>query len=250
MSRTMPTAAIVTSGRCGSSSRRRNSKRFPPWSSPLTCRTASSRSSSAMASAESNPIRFSWAGPRPKPRSEAFGATLRLLARLQRSIICARLVLVGDESATKGARRIVIATLDEAWDAPEGTIDVWWRGNGERGSDAAVGPPLASESRVAATIRSGFCESYPATRPWNEVREHIAELGRRVANSRRACCDGCPRCPGGDSDRIARRGAADAGVRTARGGQEAAFYRRMERLAGNLPRVLFVDSAGGMELES
>ena len=33
-------------------------------------------------------------------------------------------------------------------------------------------------------------------------------------------------------------------------GQEAEFFHRMEELAGSLPRVLFVDSAGGMELES
>jgi hypothetical protein len=33
-------------------------------------------------------------------------------------------------------------------------------------------------------------------------------------------------------------------------GKEAEFFNRMEQLAGGLPRVLFVDSAGGMELES
>jgi hypothetical protein len=33
-------------------------------------------------------------------------------------------------------------------------------------------------------------------------------------------------------------------------GDEAAFFQRMENLAGDLTRVLFVDSAGGMELES
>ena len=33
-------------------------------------------------------------------------------------------------------------------------------------------------------------------------------------------------------------------------GDEATFFDRMDTLAGKLPRVLFVDSAGGMELES
>jgi hypothetical protein len=33
-------------------------------------------------------------------------------------------------------------------------------------------------------------------------------------------------------------------------GEELLFFQRMEELAGPLPRVLFVHSAGGMELES
>ncbi len=33
-------------------------------------------------------------------------------------------------------------------------------------------------------------------------------------------------------------------------GSEIAFHRTMERLAGKLPRTIFVDSAGGMELET
>jgi hypothetical protein len=33
-------------------------------------------------------------------------------------------------------------------------------------------------------------------------------------------------------------------------GDEESFYQRMESLAGDLPRVVFVDSVGGMSLES
>jgi len=33
-------------------------------------------------------------------------------------------------------------------------------------------------------------------------------------------------------------------------GSEAESFRRMEAFAGDLPRVLFIDSAGGMELDS
>jgi hypothetical protein len=33
-------------------------------------------------------------------------------------------------------------------------------------------------------------------------------------------------------------------------GQEALFFNAMERLAGKLRKVVFVDSAGGMELET
>jgi hypothetical protein len=33
-------------------------------------------------------------------------------------------------------------------------------------------------------------------------------------------------------------------------GEEKSFFDRMERFAGNLPRVVFVDSIGGMSLES
>ena len=33
-------------------------------------------------------------------------------------------------------------------------------------------------------------------------------------------------------------------------GEEEAFFEGMEKLAGSLPRVIFVDSAGGVELES
>ena len=40
------------------------------------------------------------------------------------------------------------------------------------------------------------------------------------------------------------------GFQTPDEGEELELYRRMEQIAGDLPRVLLVDSAGGMELES
>lgn len=40
------------------------------------------------------------------------------------------------------------------------------------------------------------------------------------------------------------------GLESPEEGAEAEFFERMETIAGDLPRVLLVNSAGGMELES
>jgi hypothetical protein len=62
-------------------------------------------------------------------------------------------------------------------------------------------------------------------------------------------------CDDGSPDEIIRstsRGAALVllGFQTPDEGEELELFRRMEQIAGDLPRVLLVDSAGGMELES
>ncbi len=197
---------------------------------------------------KSNTVLFGW--PKSEEAAIAFGATLRLLARLRRSIICARLVADDEASPeSSGILSTVADRTDSVWNAPRGTIDVWWRGmkNGElmmllahllhRNPDWRRNP-----IRVLRVV--------PNQEAAAEVYGHIGEL----AAASRIRVE--PVVVIADDPIAAIHDAsADAavvlfGFEAPGEGEEAAFYHRMEALAAGLPRVLLVDSAGGMTLES
>lgn len=83
-----------------------------------------------------------------------------------------------------------------------------------------------------------------------EVRKHLIELG---ASSRIKVIPEVVVSNRPASEVIAQASASAAivllGFQTPDEGNEMKLYRRMEELAGDLPRLLFVDSAGGMALE-
>lgn len=200
-----------------------------------------------------NTVLFGW--PKSEEAAVAFGATLRLLDRLHRSIICARLLSDQEPSAEQSG---ILSTVgdrtagdrtDSVWDAPSGTIDVWWRGmkNGElmmllahllhRNPDWRRNP-----IRVLRVV--------PNQEAADEVYGHITEL----AAASRIRVE--PVVVVADDPIAAiHKASADAavvlfGFEAPAEDEEAAFYHRMETLAAGLPRVLLVDSAGGMTLES
>ena len=85
----------------------------------------------------------------------------------------------------------------------------------------------------------------------DEVRAHLIELGARS----RIDCDArviVSRSPARDVIHAESAGAAIVfmGFQTPAEGDEVALFNRMEALTQDLPRVIFVDSAGGMTLES
>lgn len=194
-----------------------------------------------------NTVLMGW--PKTKARSEAFGATLRLLARLRRSIICARLVFVGDDVGHEGSAEDRIATLDEAWDAPEGTIDVWWRGK-ENGALMLLLAHLLRQNPEWRDNPIRVLRIVPSDEAVNEVREHIAELAAASRIRVEPVAIVAHDAPAAIQTESREAALLLLGFEPPEEGTEAAFYRRMESLAGSLPRVLFVDSAGGMELES
>ena len=84
-----------------------------------------------------------------------------------------------------------------------------------------------------------------------ELRKHFIELGSasRITIT--------PKSSFGQTGpkRFSNRASADAaivllGFQTPEEGKEWELYHRMESIAGDLPRVLFIASAGGMALES
>lgn len=194
-----------------------------------------------------NAVLLGW--PKSEAKAETFAASLRLLARLQRSIICARLVQDLDDLNNVPRQHPEPAAPQGFWTAPTGTIDVWWRGM-ENGALMLLLAHLLHQN--PDWRRNPIRVLRVVSRPdaVDEVRQHISELGAEARIKFEPVV-------------IVARDAASAiqaqsrdaallllGFEAPEPGAEAAFFRRMESLVGDLPRVLFVDSAGGMNLES
>jgi hypothetical protein len=188
-----------------------------------------------------NTILLGWPGAESK--AEAFGANIRLLARMRRSIVAARfLAQRTDESDAMDG--------EGHWSIPTGTIDVWWRGmdNGAlmlllahllHRNERWRGNPI----RVLRVVENAQAEA--------EVKQHLIELG----TSSRIDLEPKVIVSNESAAKVIQTASADAalvllGFQTPDPGEEVDLYQRMEVIAGNLPRVLLIDSAGGMTLES
>ncbi len=190
-----------------------------------------------------NTVLLGW--PKSDAKAETFGATLRQLARFRRSIICARLFQdIGDGISAE--RDVALA---EAWNAPQGTIDVWWRGM-ENGALMLLLAHLLHQNPEWRHNRIRVLRIVSNDEAVEEVRQHISEL----ATVSRICVDPVVIVASDPSVAIQNESRSAAllllGFDAPKEGEEAVFYRHMQHLAGDLPRVLFVDSAGGMLLES
>ncbi|QDT03164.1 Amino acid permease [Rubripirellula lacrimiformis] len=189
-----------------------------------------------------NTVLMGW--PRDQSRAEAFGANIRLIARMNRSILAMRFLSHrGDDSDDH-------SDVDEHWKVPAGTIDVWWRGM-ENGALMMLLAHLLHQNpgwrdnpiRLLRVVENEEAEQ--------EVRKHLIELG---ASSRITIVPEVIVSSRSPAQVIAEASRSAAivllGFQTPDEGNEMELYQRMEWMAGDLPRVLFVDSAGGMALES
>lgn len=178
-----------------------------------------------------NTLLLGW--PNDADRGPAFAATLRTVAGLGRSIIAIRFT----------------NEADDPWQAPAGTIDVWWRGR-QNGELMLLLAHLLSKndpwrSRPVRLLRVIDNEAGSA-----EVRQHLRDLidGSRIRARAEVVVTTHPRAA---IQRTSRNAAIVLlGFEPPEEGDEEAFYQRMEYWAGNLPRVVFVDSIGSMSLES
>ena len=194
-----------------------------------------------------NTVLIGW--PKTEAKSEAFCATLRLVSRLNRSMICARLQIPEEVTDGQYDTEDREAMLDEAWEIPEGTIDVWWRGK-KNGALMMLLAHMLHQNPEWRHNSIRVIRIVPHEDAVREVSEHILQL---AATSRIRVepvvlvADDIPRAIQKTSKNAA---ILILGFEAPAEGDEAAFWRRMENMVGDLPRVLFVDSAGGMELES
>ncbi len=180
-----------------------------------------------------NTLLLGW--PSHPERAEAFGAMLRVVAGLKRSIVAIRTADDEDEA-------------DDPWEVPEGTIDVWWRGKANGPLMLLLAHLLAAnpEWRMRHIRLLRIAPSEAATQ---EMSRHLKEL---IETSRiRAIPQVIVAENVAETIQSASRRAAVVflGFEAPEEGRELAFFETMERLAGTLKRVVFVDSAGGMELE-
>ena len=184
-----------------------------------------------------NTLLLGW--PSELDKVETFGSILRVVSGLRRSIVVFR-----DSSMLRDTE-----DPDDPWAIPQGTIDVWWRGK-------ANGPLMLLLAHLLTTndqwrrhqIRLlHVADSEAAVEEMTEHIEGLIESARIKATAHVIVAEDVPA-----TIQETSRDAAVAilGFEAPAEETETAFHGAMERLVGNLPRVLFVDSAGDVELES
>ena len=189
-----------------------------------------------------NTVLLGW--PRDRERAEPFGVTIRLVARMRRSILAARFLAHRSEETQPEVDPA------EHWSVPQGSIDVWWRGM-ENGELMLLLAHLLRQNTEWRTnhIRVLRVVNHPGA--MSDVRQHLIDLGA-AARIRIEPYIIDSDAPASEVIQSESRDAAVVllGFNTPAPGEEVTLYDRMEQLAGDLPRVVFVDSAGGMTLES
>ena len=184
-----------------------------------------------MGALRSNTVIIGW--PADPERAETFGATLRSIAGLRRSIIAVRFQ---PEPA-------------DPWSPLAGTIDVWWRGHQNGGLMLLLAHLLTKnpEWRDHGIRLMRVIENEAGLA---EVERHLRELAdqARIITSVKAVVATDPQQA---IQQISRDAAIVLmGFEPPEEGDEETFFARMHGWAGDLPRVVFVDSVGEMSLES
>jgi amino acid transporter len=183
-----------------------------------------------------NTVLLGWTGD--PERVETMGATLRLICGMKRSVLAMRL---GRESETGDAA--------DPWAVPPGSIDVWWRGKAN-GELMLLLAHLVRQNPLwrTKTIRLLRVIDSEAGRDGAlEGLSSMATLSRIEAESVVIVSENVP-----EAIHQTSRSAALVilGMEPPAPGAEAVFHESLEAMAGDLPRVLLVKSAGDMRLES
>jgi hypothetical protein len=178
-----------------------------------------------------NTVLLGW--PTDPQRGELFGATLRGIAVLERSIIAVRFA---EEPS-------------DPWDVPPGTLDVWWRGR-QNGELMLLLAHLLRQNPSWRSREIRLMRAIENEAGREEVHRHLSGLidAARIRATPRVVVTGDIQAGIQQTSRSAA--LVIMGFEAPEEGQEQAFYDRMEHWVGDLPRVLLVDSIGGMSLES
>ncbi len=178
-----------------------------------------------------NTVLLGWPGD--PDRVDSFGVTLRIIAGLQRSIISIR----------------IAESVDEPWETPLGTIDVYWRGK-ENGPLMLLLAHLLTQNSQWRGRELRLIRVIPTEAGRAEVMNHLEELidsARIRALPLVVVSDNVV-----EAIQTTSLAAAEVflGFSPPEEGHEAQFHETMERIAGSLSRVVFVHSTGGMNLTS
>ncbi len=178
-----------------------------------------------------NTVLLGW--PNDPGRAEAFGALLRSLAGLQHSIVAVRFS----------------PEPDDPWEVPPGTIDVWWRGH-KNGELMLLLAHLLTKNDAWRSHPIRLLRVIGSDAGREEVERHLTGLieGARIRATPHVVVSEDPR--GSIQDASGRAALTFLGFEAPAEGEEVAFYERMDGWALGLPRVVLVDSTGGMSLES
>jgi amino acid transporter len=183
-----------------------------------------------------NTVLLGW--PTDPARVESFGAILRVVAGLNRSIVAIR-TAEDDEPGEAEA---------DPWEAPPGTVDVWWRGK-SNGPLLLLLAHLLVANTAWRTRPIRLLRVAPSEAARSEMTRHLSEL---IETSRIRATPVV--IVGDDAAAAIQHASRDAalvflGFEAPAEGDELKFFQSMQRMAGDLERVVFVDSAGGMDLD-
>ena len=192
-----------------------------------------------------NTILMGW--PRDGEPAVEFGGHIRRIAAMGRSVLAARFLAHREE----GDETEEATPVEEHWAVPDGPIDVWWRGL-KNGALMLLLAHLLHTNPDWRAHRIRLRRVVDSEDAVADVERHLAEVA--VAARIRADVD-APVAAGRPIGAVIQEASRDAsvvflGFQTPAEGDERALYERMESLAGDLPRVFFVESAGGVALES
>jgi amino acid transporter len=178
-----------------------------------------------------NTLLLGW--PNDEGKAEAMVASLRVIARLKRNIIVAKL---GESELDSRA-------------LPPGSIDVWWRGN-QNGELMLLLGHLLKQNPEWRTRAIRLMRVVPEEAARDEVQKHLEGL---AAESRIHCethvyvCDYPQLMIAAQSQNSA---ITILGFEMPEVGNEADFYFSLEQLTEQIPRALFVNSIGNVRLNS
>lgn len=180
-----------------------------------------------------NTVLIGW--PNDATRSESFVSSVRGISQMGVSVLA--------------MRQLETEVVEDPWNVSPGTIDVWWRGmqNGELMLLLAHLLLLNPEWR---TRKIRLLRIIPNEQGEEEVLQHLEELlqtSRIEAEPEVIISENVPQA----IQETSRSAALTViGIPTPEEGEELAFFDNIEHLLGGLPRVLLVNSAGGMKLDS
>lgn len=178
-----------------------------------------------------NTVLFGW--PLDVQRIEAFAAMLRTVAALGSSLVLVRLA----------------NEPKNPWEPPAGTLDVWWRGR-QNGELMLLLAHLLTQNQSWRSHRIRLMRVIENPAGKEEVVRHLSGL---IEQSR---INATPHAVVAEEPHTAiqqwSRSAAVVfiGFEAPQVGKEREFYEAMNAWASDLPCVVFVDSIGGMSLES
>jgi hypothetical protein len=166
-------------------------------------------------------------------RMTVFAGLLRNIAALGRSVV----VLRRTDSPS------------DEWMIPTGTIDIWWRGRAN-GELMVLLAHLIQDHPAWQGTRLRLLRVVDNQSASDEVRQHLQALLReaRIKGSTKVVVSADP----ASAIQTTSRDAALVflGIQPPPPEHEHDFFQHTEALVGGLPRVVLVQSAGGMRLNS
>ena len=180
-----------------------------------------------------NTVIVGW--PSSSQKSAKFAQNLRSITSLERSIISMRF----SSNALEADSRFV----------PRGTIDVWWRGN-QNGELMLLLAHLLAQNPLWRTRPIRLMRTIENEAGRDEVLKHLESLieaSRIRATPHVVVTENAQQ---GIQNSSRKAAIVFMGMAEPNENRAEEFYERMSDLAGDLKRVVFVKSAGGMSINS